>query len=100
MVKSNVHADTDFGTLKAIGVQASVQNAIAARNEGQGERDKLTAIAAGQKAQVEVLGSEATRQLRQFELTIDTLGKFANAHPDVIAAGLTHASKFVPQTSI
>jgi hypothetical protein len=83
-----------------IGVQASVQNALAARNEGQGERDKLTAIAAGQKSQVEVLGPEATRQLRQFELTLETLAKFANAHPDVISAALTNASKFAPQTSI
>src|SRR5499427_8562530 len=83
-----------------IGVQASVQNALAARNEGQGERDKLTAIAAGQKAQVEVLGSEATRQLRQFELTLETLSKFANAHPEVLSAALTNAYKFVPQTSI
>jgi hypothetical protein len=83
-----------------IGVQASVQNALAARNEGQGERDKLTAIAAGQKAQVEVLGSDATRQLRQFELTLETLSKFANAHPEVLAAALTNAQKFVPQTSI
>jgi hypothetical protein len=83
-----------------IGVQASVQNALAARNEGQGERDKLTAIAAGQKSQVEVLGPEATRQLRQFELTLETLSKFANAHPEVLAAALTNASKFVPQTSI
>jgi hypothetical protein len=80
--------------------QASVQNALAARNEGQGERDKLTAIAAGQKSQVEVLGPEATKQLRQFELTLDTLAKFANANPQVIAAALTNASKFVPQTSI
>jgi hypothetical protein len=83
-----------------IGVQASVQNALAARNEGQGERDKLTAIAAGQKAQVEVLGPDATRQLRQFELTLETLSKFANAHPEVLAAALTNAYKFVPQTSI
>jgi SPFH domain / Band 7 family len=83
-----------------IGVQASVQNALAARNEGQGERDKLTAIAAGQKSQVEVLGPEATKQLRQFELTLETLAKFANANPQVIAAALTNASKFVPQTSI
>ena len=83
-----------------IGVQASVQNALAARNEGQGERDKLTAIAAGQKSQVEVLGPDATRQLRQFELALDTIAKFANANPQVIAAALTNASKFVPQTSI
>lgn len=83
-----------------IGVQASVQNALAARNEGQGERDKLTAIAAGQKAQVEVLGPEATRQLRQFELTLETLSKFANAHPEVLGAALSNAYKFVPQTSI
>jgi hypothetical protein len=33
-------------------------------------------------------------------LTLDTLAKFANANPQVIAAALTNASKFVPQTSI
>src|SRR5262249_7135309 len=83
-----------------IGVQASVQNALAARNEGQGERDKLTAIAAGPNAQGEVPGPEAPRQRRQFELTLETLSKFANAHPEVLAAALTNAYKFVPQTSI
>src|SRR5262245_51571711 len=83
-----------------IGVQASVQNALAARNEGQGERDKLTAIAAGQKAQVEVLGSDATRQLRQFELTLETLSKFANAHPEVFTAALANAQKFVPNVQV
>ena len=36
--------------------------------------------------QVGVLGPDATVKLRQFELTLDTIAKFANAHPEVLAA--------------
>ena len=43
-----------------INVQRSVQNAEAARNEGQGERDKLSLISEGQQKQVGVLGPEST----------------------------------------
>ncbi|MDX2205838.1 MAG: SPFH domain-containing protein [Hyphomicrobiaceae bacterium] len=83
-----------------INVQRSVQNAQASRNEGQGERDKLTLISEGQQKQVGVLGPEATVKLRQFELMLDTLAKFANAHPEVLTSALANAQKFVPNVQV
>jgi hypothetical protein len=83
-----------------IGVQASVQNAEAARNEGIGERDKLTAIAEGQKAQMEILGVDATVQLRQYELIVGKAFEFMNAHPDVIKDAVGNAQKFVPNIMV
>src|SRR5262249_28111704 len=75
-------------------------NAQAARNEGQGERDKLSLISEGQQKQVGVLGPEATVKLRQFELMLDTIGKFANAHPEVLTAALANSQKFVPNVQV
>ena len=83
-----------------IGVQASEQNAEAARNQGIGERDKLLAIAEGQKAQTEVLGVDATVQLRQYELIVGKAFDFMNAHPEVMEAALTNAQKFVPNIMV
>jgi regulator of protease activity HflC (stomatin/prohibitin superfamily) len=83
-----------------INVQRSVQNAQAARNEGQGERDKLSLISEGQQKQVGVLGPESTVKLRQFELMLDTVAKFANAHPEVLTAALANAQKFVPNVQV
>jgi hypothetical protein len=83
-----------------INVQRSLQNAHAARNEGQGERDKLTFISEGQQKQVGVLGPESTVKLRQFELMLETIAKFANAHPEVFTAALTNAQKFVPNVQV
>ena len=83
-----------------INVQRSLQNAHAARNEGQGERDKLTFISEGQQKQVSVLGPDATVKLRQFELMLDTIAKFANSHPEVFTAALTNAQKFVPNVQV
>lgn len=83
-----------------INVQRSVQNAQAARNEGQGERDKLSLISEGQQKQVGVLGPESTVKLRQFELMLDTIAKFANAHPEVFTAALANAQKFVPNVQV
>jgi hypothetical protein len=83
-----------------IGVLASLQNAEAAKNQGQGERDKLEAIAAGQKAQMEVLGVEATVNLRKFELAVSTLKEFFDKNPEVLTAALSNAQKFVPQVSV
>ena len=81
-------------------MQRSVQNAQAARNEGQGERDKLSLISEGQQKQVGVLGPESTVKLRQFELMLDTIAKFANAHPEVFTAALANAQKFVPNVQV
>jgi len=83
-----------------INVQRSVQNAQAARNEGQGERDKLSLISEGQQKQVGVLGPESTVKLRQFELMLDTVARFANAHPEVFTAALANAQKFVPNVQV
>ena len=83
-----------------IGVQASEQNAIAARNEGNGERDKLKAIAEGQREQMTILGVDSTVQLRQYELLLGNLFTFMNEHPEVIEAALTNAQKFVPNISV
>ncbi len=83
-----------------INVQRSVQNAQAARNEGQGERDKLSLISEGQQKQVGVLGPESTVKLRQFELMLETISRFATAHPEVFTAALTNAQKFVPNVQV
>jgi len=47
-----------------------------------------------------VLGPESTVKLRQFELMLDTIAKFANAHPEVFTAALANAQKFVPNVQV
>jgi len=99
--KAKATADQQFKLVESeINVQRSVQNAQAARNEGQGERDKLSLISEGQQKQVGVLGPESTVKLRQFELMLDTIARFANAHPEVITAALANAQKFVPNVQV
>ncbi len=99
--KAKATADQQAKLVEAeINVQRSVQNAQAARNEGQGERDKLSLISEGQQKQVSVLGPEATVRLRQFELALDTTSRFANAHPEVFTAALSNAQKFVPNVQV
>src|SRR5215472_7206555 len=80
-----------------IEVQRSNQLKQAQLNTGVGERDKLSAIAEGQRKQMEVLGVEATVRLRQFELALDRIFGFADSHPNVITAALSNAHKFVPE---
>jgi hypothetical protein len=95
--KAKATADQQSLLVQAeIEVQRSVQLAQAARNTGQGDRDKLAAIAEGQKKQMDVLGLDATVKLRQFELVL----QFAEQHPDVIAAMFNNAHKFVPQITV
>jgi len=83
-----------------IAVQRSVQLALAARNEGEGEKNKLTLISEGQKAQLEVLGKDDTVNLRKFELLLKTIADFATQNPKVIEAALTNAKKFVPDVQV
>jgi hypothetical protein len=83
-----------------IGVQRSIQTAEAARNEGAGERDKLEAIAEGQQKQMAILGVDATVRLRQYELLVNRVFDFVNAHPEVLTAALGNAQKFVPNISV
>ena len=95
--KAKATADQQAELVKSeIEVQRSVQLAQAARNTGQGDRDKLSAIAEGQKKQMEVLGLDATVKLRQFELVL----QFAQQHPEVVAAMFNNAHKFVPQITV
>ena len=79
-----------------IEVKRSEQLALALRNEGRGERDKLRLIAEGQKAQVEVLGPDRVVELRRFELIITKLVDFFQEHPEVLTTALSNAHKFVP----
>ena len=83
-----------------IDVKRSVQLKVALQNNGEGEEEKLKAIARGQKAQVDVLGEDRVMELRQYELAMERIFDFANAHPEVIAAALTNAHKFVPDRVI
>ncbi|MBX2805700.1 MAG: hypothetical protein KTR19_07000 [Hyphomicrobiales bacterium] len=95
--KAKATADQQSQLVQAeIEVQRSVQLAQAARNSGEGERDKLAAIASGQQKQMEVLGLDATVKLRQFELLL----QFAENHPEVVAAMFNNAHKFVPQVTV
>ena len=72
----------------------------AAELAGQGEQLKLSAIAEGQKAQAAVLGQERVVELRKYELLLDKVSDVLNKHPDIIAAALQNAGKFVPNTVI
>jgi hypothetical protein len=93
-VKAN--ADQQPALIAAdIEVQRSSKLRQAQLNAGVGERDKLAAIAEGELKQMDVLGFEATVRLRQFELALDRISGFADSHPDVIAAALVNAHKFV-----
>jgi len=96
--KAKATADQQSDLVRAeIGVQTSLQNAQALRNQGQGERDKLTLISEGQKAQTEVLGVDATVRLRQYELMLDRMFGFADKNPNVLTTALANAHKFVPE---
>src|SRR5215470_4290756 len=99
--KAKATADQQPELVKAeIAVQTSQQKALALKNEGQGEKDKLELIALGQKAQTEVLGVGATVQLQQYNILMDRLFGFANANPRVFELALTNAGKFVPNTYV
>lgn len=99
--KAKATADQQATLVTAeIGVQASVQNAAAAKNIGQGERDKLTLIAEGQKNQMNVLGAENTVNLRKFELLADKGFSLIERHPEILTAAFSNAQKFVPNVSV
>lgn len=79
-----------------IEVKRSEQLAIARRNEGLGEKEKLELIATGQRSQVLVLGEERVVDLRKYELLLDKIFTFIDSHPDVLTTALSNAQKFVP----
>lgn len=83
------------GTLVAaqISVESSKQLAEAAKNEGEGQKQKLIAIADGQKAQADVLGKDKVMTLK----VIEEVMKFLDAHPTVATSFAEHMPDFVPQ---
>ena len=80
-----------------IEVKRSKQLAVARRNEGIGERDKLNLIAEGQKSQSQVLGEDRVVELRKFEVVVGRVFDFFEKHPDVLTTALGNAHKFVPE---
>jgi hypothetical protein len=59
-------ADQQTELVKAkIAMQTSQQRALANKNEGQGEKDRLRLVAEGQKSQAEVLGVAKTVNLQK-----------------------------------
>ena len=95
--QSRATADQQGKLVEAqIEVQRSEQLAMARRNEGLGEKDKLELIATGQKSQVLVLGEDRVVDLRKYELLLNSIFTFIDNHPEVLTAALTNAHKFVP----
>ena len=70
------------------------------KTRGKASATSFPLISEGQQKQVSVLGPESTVKLRQFELMLDTIAKFANAHPEVFTAALANAQKFVPNVQV
>lgn len=92
-------ADQQNVLVKAqIAVQSSEEYAKARKNEGQGEKDKLSLIAEGQKEQASVLGVERVVELRKYELLVGKIMDFLEKNPDAFITALTNAHKFVPHT--
>jgi hypothetical protein len=77
--------------------QQSVLEAEAAKNLGQGEKDRLDLIAQGQKMQAQVLGEDRVVTLRKYELLVDRVFGFLDKNPEVLTTALTNAQKFVPE---
>lgn len=80
-----------------IQVMTSKKMMEAKSNQGQGERLLLEGIAAGQKAQADVLGQDRVVELRKFEAVVAAITGLIDRHPELLAAGLNNAQKFVPQ---
>lgn len=57
----------------------------------------LTLIAEGQKTQAAVLGEDRVVELRKFEFVVGRMLDFFDNNPEVMAAALNNAHKFVPE---
>ena len=97
-VQAGATADQQPRLVEAqIEVKRSEQLAMALRNEGRGERDKLNLIAEGQEAQAKVLGKDRVVELRKFEFVVGRIFDFFEKNPEVLTTALTNAHKFVPE---
>src|SRR5215813_12065298 len=81
-------------------MQTSEKDALTLKNQDKNQRNQLKTITEDQRAQTNVLGVDATVRLRQYELLVDKLFGFANAHPKVLTTTLTNAQKFVPNIQV
>lgn len=81
-----------------IDVRRAEERAKASRFEGEGERDRLTAIAQGEQARVDVLGADSVVQLRRFELLMTNIFDMLKTPEgsQVISSAIQNAHKFVP----
>ncbi len=83
-----------------IAQQAAEKNKEARLTEGEGEKGYMIALAEGQRAQKDVLGSEETTKLQMFQQVLKFLETVAEKNPEVLVAGLQNASKFVPNVVV
>lgn len=94
-------ADQQGDLVKAqIELQRAQQTKLSAELIGQGEKAKLTAIAAGQKEQRDVLGPEKVVELRKFEVVTERFFNMIEKNPEIVVEALKNAGKLVPNTLI
>jgi hypothetical protein len=68
--------------------------------KAEGEKKALIALAEGQKAQKDILGNEATVELRKFEMGLKALEELITKNPQVVQTALANAGKFVPEVVV
>jgi len=79
-----------------IAEQTAIRIARAKTAAGEGERDKMTMIAEGQKAQTSILGPDKVMQLQMFSQIL----AFFEKNPKVLETAIANAHKFVPTTVV
>jgi hypothetical protein len=80
--------------------KAATEKAEARKIEGEGEKNYLTAIAEGQKAQAEALGPDVTAKLQVIDRLVQAFGTLAKDNPAIFTEGMKNAHKFVPQVVV
>lgn len=83
-----------------IDARAATERAKGRIAEGNAEKEYLVAIAAGNKAQADVLGGEETAKLQMFTQMLKLVSNIAEKNPDILVKGLENAAKFVPSVVV
>jgi len=83
-----------------IAAQVAEQKKLARETEAQGEKAYMMAIAEGINAQKEALGPDAAVKLQMFQMTLKEVSGILREQPQLIAAAIQNANKFVPNTVI
>lgn len=79
-----------------IAAKAADKRKDARTTEGEGEKAYLLAIAAGQKAQSEILGVDTTAKLQMFQTALKAFEGVLERNPELIGKSIENAHKFVP----